>query len=191
MADLYLNRNTITVQKIKMVLFAVIGGFGICFWLLMGIVSMMMRPDDGTDRSVYIAMGFVFFFFAILGVLMVLSAVRTQKRIRKATAYAFVFARDNDGIVTPEELTAGTGSDPQAVFREIEDLIVHKLLINCVMQYSPSPVVMLTVRDQNVVRTMNAYQPVPATCYNCGGQVGIIPGQTVLCPYCNSPITLR
>ena len=110
---------------------------------------------------------------------------RNAARLTAAERFADLFAADQDGHVTVEELSKATGKPGMKVMAQLSKLFNLGLFQNCTLQKGgdkPGVVISDAQIDRSVVGFVNV------KCPNCTGTTRIRYGTVGKCDWCGSPI---
>ena len=120
-------------------------------------------------------------FMLLPSVWLLWTGVRSGRDLELARRYDAAFSADQDGILTPEKLTAHSGKSEAQLSAELDRLFRKGYFKGCTLQRKPLAVILTgTQRSGERYVTVN--------CPHCGGPTRLRAGRSGKCEYCGSAI---
>ncbi|WP_394265874.1 hypothetical protein [Anaerotignum sp.] len=121
----------------------------------------------------------------MLFVLMLLVALRYERKLSLVRRYNQIFMCDRDGVVTMKELSRQMGKPEEKILSELKWLFKHSLFCDCTLQVGGEPCVILSGESGSRSSFVNVI------CDKCTGTTRLRAGTSGKCDYCGSAITAR
>ena len=151
------------------------------FFLFAVVSSLTAGPEEQDLRD---GLG-IYVVGLLLSGFLLFCGFRNAARLTAAERYAALFALDQDGFVTVEELAASSGKPSAKAMSGLKKLFNMGLFQNCSLQNGGDhPGVLLP--DVQLDRSAVGF--VHVKCPNCGGTTRIRFGVVGKCEWCGSPI---
>lgn len=172
---MYLSKEAVTKRLKSSKRLLLVGGIFAAIGLYGIIVGLSGNANLRTYLRSYIVLFIMFAAVFALGVF-------NRNQLKLPKQFGAIFSTSTTGIVPVSQLAKQLKLSNDKTLAELERAINRGYLVNCYLDQSGTPAVILT--NINAAETY-----ITVTCPNCGGANQVRVGFAGTCAYCNSPLS--